>query len=332
MDYLRLRRISEQVLHSLSLGPNGLSSKNRTLFATVKTTSNEELLVIFSMSESNKKGFLSGRVVNLTKNKDKYKAALQERFNSMGSAGRVYIYGDTLESLPLVAMSMSAGNEVIRRSVTTVKNFNLTDKRLDTLASRRLDSGAVAFAHGTPNSADEIARMGFPGLSLEKWQRLNRDVETRMKGQFGHRIDSKEKLLLELSRGNHDVVFVVTHAEKGKRLFLGGEEISFDELKSLPDRIPPSSRPRTAVLFSCFAGDLSEARVRLFRQDLLSLAEILVNKNFFDEVFAPRGEIGEETLDLLPQMLTRLHGGLNINLDGLLRIAAVPPRESGERN
>jgi hypothetical protein len=235
--------------------------------------------------------------------------------------------------LNLIRMSEAAGNEVIRRSITTVKDFNDTDQRLNAVSDRGLEPDAVAFAHGTPNSADEIAGMGFPSLSLEKWQRLNEAVEARMDGQFSFRIDSKEKLLRELSRGNHDVVFVVAHADKGKRLFLGGEEITFDELKSLPDRDGSElSRPRTAVLLSCFAGDLSEAKTHFFRRELQSFAEILVNKGFFDEVLAPPGEIGDDTLELLPQLLTRLQKGLKGSIEGLLRIAAVQPKDPGVKN
>lgn len=334
-SYLRVRQISEQVLHSLSVGPNGFSSSDRAVLATVRTAENEELVVVFDLDESKKMGVLSGGIMNLTKNGGYWKEVLQNKFSRIGSAGRVYIYGDNLTSLNLVGMCEAAGNEVVRRSITTVKDFNRTDKRLNSISARSLEPANVAFAHGTPNNADEIAKMGFPSLSLERWQQLYKNVENRMAGRFSARIDSKAELLRELSSGNHDVVFVVAHADKGKSLFLGGEEISFDELKSLPDRytLGPHfsriARPRTAVLLSCFAGDLSEARRQFFRTELQSFAEILVNKNYFDEVLAPPGEIGEETPDLLPQVLTRLQNGLHGNIEGLLRIAAVKRQEPG---
>jgi hypothetical protein len=123
---------------------------------------------------------------------------------------------------------------------------------------------------------------------------------------------------------------LVAHSD-GSNLFIGGEKVSLDELAALPTRDSNLTRARVAVLISCFAGNVKNApetfservgRILRGRKNTQSLAEILTNKRFFDQVLAPEGEITtEQGVTYVEETIKQLRKSLGASIDGLVRIA-----------
>jgi hypothetical protein len=241
---------------------------------------------------------------------------------------RVYVFGDPLQSIDFRKLALDSGMELIVRPSTTMKDFHRTERRIAALRTRRLTRANTAIINATPATLREVQLMGDPSSSIDGWRKIRQDVETKLSENFSRRITTKAELLHELQFGTSDVLFLVAHSD-GDNIFIGGNKVALAEINALPAR--QSQTPRVAVLISCFAGKLpghaltfSERIAKLMsgRRDKQYLAEILVNKGFFDQVLAPDGEITAESgVAHIQDALEKLKKNLANPVDGLSRIA-----------
>ena len=327
LDFSKIKIISETVLRSLPLDSHALDASHRTVIASIRNPNGEEVLVFFGLPRSQAHNKLVGELHTVSKDTTHHEELVREVFRGLGSHGRVYLYGDDLRSLNIEKIANETGCSLIRRSSSTEKDFGATEARLNTLEGRSLDAGETVLVQGTPTTQDEVEAMGFPSASLPGWQKINEQIEAQLDGKFGRRIETKEDLIRELSEGNSDMLILVAHSD-GTSFYLGGRKVTIAELEGLPSRQPNAgSRPRVAVLLSCFAGKFATpaARWQIFHREVKSLSEVLVNKNFVDEVLAPTAEItGSETIKILDTTMTELSQGLGRRVKGLVRIAGKP--------
>jgi hypothetical protein len=323
LNFDRMKIIAEQVQQSLPLGRTSLDGTSRILIGTIKNPNNEEIVIIFDLDRSNAERRLIGEIHTVSKNPIEHKKAITQRLKSLRPGGRIYIYGDDLRSIDFAQLAATAKRDLIRRSISTVKDFRLTDARLNEIAQRPLEPPTTLLVHGTPSSEAELESMGFPSASLPGWKRVREQIENRIQGKFERRIETKEELIKELSEGNSDVLFVVAHSD-GKSIYLGGQKLTIAELEKMPPRNISLDRPRVAVVISCFAGKFPyhPSRWRFFQKEVKSLAEVLVNKGYFDEVLAPSKEItGDESLGIIDSAMTEFSISLGRQVNGLWRIA-----------
>jgi hypothetical protein len=329
LDFARVKEVSENLLKSLP--PNGAwaGAEWPLVIAIARTSHNEEVAIVYSTYASQKSRKLIAVLRTLSTNPADSKQFLESTM--AGYKGkRVYVYGDLSQSVDFRKLASDAGAELVVRPFSTTKSFRTTELRLETLNARHLSPNRMVVANGIPHTKKELEFMGAPDSSLDGWRKIRGQIETNLKGSWSRRIESRADLINELQTGDSDVLFLVAHSD-GVDLFIGGEKVSLAELAALPVRKGAPSSPRVAVLVSCYAGSLGPkpetfiervTRMLRSREAKQSLAEILLNKHFFDQVLAPEGEINaDQGVALVDQTLKELRKSLGASVQGLWRIA-----------
>lgn len=329
LDYGSIKVLAQNLASSLPTGTSWKMSPPPLIIGTTRTDSNEEIVLLYMPSPSEDHKAFVGFLFTATNDPSGVKDIMVNQMKRH-AGGRVYVYGDPLKSIDFQSMASTAGVELIVRPATTVKDFHVTEQRMQVLSTRSLTPSKTAFVNATPDSLTEIQLMGGSASSLDSWRKIRQEVETKLSGNFSRRITTKEELFHELQFGTSDVLFVIAHSD-GENLFIGGQKITHAELNALPARHARTASPRVAVLVSCFAGRLPGQQASFFQRisRLVSgkgerqyLAEILVNKGYFDQVLAPEGEITAETgIAQVQDALNKLRQNLAKPVDGLSRIA-----------
>jgi len=302
-DYNRFRMINEQLLDSLPPSDLEEISGGRVMFITsARNGAGNELVTFYSRSPV--EGHLQGEVHNLTNGPEHehHKNLINEIFHGVGKGGRVYLYGDNIQSIDVASIADANGLELIRRSPAIRKNFLETDSDLQAIASRKLDKETTTLMNAIPSTKEELEFMNKPLGGLEDWRAFRESIESQMQDRFSSRIETPEDLKKELSEGESDILFLLAHTD-GKNLFLGTNKIPLEDVSKLAQRENKPNRPRLAVLFICDSGKLPIEKKTLFRRQVKSLGEILVAKGFVSEVLAPAKEIeGPESIAVLAQI------------------------------
>jgi hypothetical protein len=328
LDVAAIKKLSENLLASIPTGRSwGKPNLAPLIIGTVRTANNEEIVVMYRYGESKTHDTFVAELMTATNNPGLVTDVLKQTMSKY-PVRRVYVFGDPLTSIDFRKLASDTGMELIVRPSTTIKDFHRTERRIEALGERHLARSNTAMVNATPATLKEVQLMGDPSSSLDGWRKIRQDVETKLAGNFSRRITTKAELLHELQFGTSDVLFLVAHSD-GDNLFIGGQKVSLAELNALPAR--QSETPRVAVLISCFAGQLpgtpltfSERISRLVsgRREKQYLAEILVNKGFFDQVLAPDGEITAQSgVAHVQDALDKLKKNLANPVDGLSRIA-----------
>lgn len=302
-DFSRFRMINEQLLDSLP--PDDLEefSGQKVIFVTsARNSAGDELVTFYSRSPIN--GHLQGEVHNLknASELDHHRDLINEMFRGVGKGGRVYFYGDNVQSIDVASVADANGLELIRRSAAIRKNFLETDSELQLIASRNFDKETTALMNAVPSTKEELEFMNKPATGLDNWKTFRDSIESQMQGRFSSRIETPEDLKKELTDGESDILFFLAHTD-GKNLYLGTNRVSLDEISSLGQRENKPNRPRLAILFICDSGKLPIEKKTPFRRQVKSFGEILVAKGFVSEVLAPAKEIeGPESVAVLTQI------------------------------
>lgn len=187
---------------------------------------------------------------------------------------------------------------VIRRGPGVVRDILQTDRAVKTISARGLRPESTSVLNGIPSTKAALESMGKPIGGVDVWNAFHAEVEQTISGRYSHRIETKEQLYEELMNGETDVLFLLAHFD-GKALYFGEEKASFDEIAALKNR-RSGGRPRTAVMFACNSGVLSNEQRSFFRSQVKSVGELFVKKGFFDQVIAPQHEIqSDETMSTL---------------------------------
>lgn len=222
--------------------------------------------------------------VRFATNERRVEATLKSRTPAL-----VYYYGDDLHLVNLPEMADLLGHTLIHLSPTASRNLGRVDSRLRQIEQRHISSLNITVLNGLPGDPDEVRAMGpFVGPA-DRWLKTRRQYDEALERRPATRIDSKESLFSELSAGTSDVFFLVAHST-GVSFFLNGEKLSVKDLERLPRRKDRSLSPRIAYLIVCAAGRYSSDKnlwSKYLSTKVQPLAQILIDKNFFDEVIAP---------------------------------------------
>jgi hypothetical protein len=128
------------------------------------------------------------------------------------------------------------------------------------------------------------------------FQNLYTDLNVAITAKNAIIIDSKEALITEITSGSNDLMIIVAHSD-GNNIYFGNEMISIEDLKALPVR-KDRKDPRTAIIASCTTGNVFIPES--FVNDTKSFAQILLEKNYFDLIIAPPGNInGNDALQII---------------------------------
>lgn len=330
LDLPAIKKLAENLLASIPTGKSwGKPNHAPLIIGSTRTANNEEVVLVYLYGDSENNHAFAAQLMTVT-NDPAQATDILSKAMAKYPVRRVYVFGDPLRSVDFQKLASTAGMELIVRPSTTIKDFHRTERRIDALGARRLTRSNTAIVNATPATLKEVQLMGDPSSSLDGWRKIRQDVETKLSGNFSRRITTKAELLHELQFGTSDVLFLVAHSD-GDNLFIGGQKVALAELNALPARQTNAQTPRVAVLISCFAGRLpgqmptfSERISTLIsgRREKQYLAEILVNKGFFDQVLAPDGEITAESgVAHIQDALDKLKQNLAKPVDGLSRIA-----------
>jgi hypothetical protein len=336
-DISKLKALVEQVAMSVSdsTNPSFLHSK-RGIVASVRVGDGQDLIILFK-KDARTKGHLVGVALALdaahVTNSVTARSYLE---NHVAGGGRLYLFGD----LPKQSAEQSAFDleqqaadlqfDIVRRPASIRSHLTSVDSALDRLSKRPIKASTTSLVNGLPETKQQLQSMGFPDASLPGWQGLHSKVEQTLNGHWSKRITSTAEFIDELQNGSSDVILLVAHSD-GKRLFIGDDSISLTDLSKLPVRKRDPSRPRIAVLVSCHAVNFKPSVQTglsisgLFRpQASESLAAILVNKGYFDSVFAPDYEIdGANALSVLRESIAKLSVSLGSPVKGLSKVARL---------
>ena len=299
-DYQRFRIVNEAAADALPPKLKALIDAN-VLVVAAANVGTDTMAVLYGATTLVSKH--SGVALNLTNGAAGRDALMRELEAIKAKGGTVYVYGDNDPSQSVVTAAARTGTSVVRRSVTIKKNVLDATRAIAATRNGLSDPARTALVNAVPGSEQELRQMSLPSSGADSWRKVRAGVESSMIRRFATRISSKREFVRLLEHDELDAVVIVAHAERAF-FYIGGERITKAELNSLANR-ESKGRPRIAILASCSAGRLSEGRRRLLGQELQSLAEIMVNKNFFDVVVAPDHDISsKETLEVLQQLLT----------------------------
>lgn len=336
LDLPAIKKLAENLLASIPTGRSwGKPDHASLIIGSTRTAANEEVMMVYMYGDSENKHAFTAELMAVSNDPAQATKILSDVMAKY-PVRRVYVFGDPLQSIDFQNLASRASMELILRPSTTLKDFHTTERRMEALGSRRLTRSNTAIVNATPATLKEVQLMRDPSSSLDGWHKIRQEVETKLSGNFSRRITTKSELLDELQFGTSDVLFLVAHSD-GDNLFIGGQKVALAELSALPARQANGHTPRVAVLISCFAGQLpgqvpsfSERISRLVsgRREKQYLAEILVNKGFFDQVLAPQGEITAQSgVAHIQDALDKLKQNLASPVDGLSRIAELVRRK-----
>jgi hypothetical protein len=280
---------------------------SKTLFVTTnKAPDGEEILTLYTRA---KEGHWVGFARSVTNYKTGTLNELQWHLNQIGNGGRLYVYGDDLPSVDFTALADRAGVDTIRRAADVEKRFVETNRRLNQIADRPLKKATTTLVNGVPATAEALASAGLPESGIEHWRAFHDDIEKHVEGHYDRRITGKSAFIQELTNGSSDMILIVAHSD-GPAIYIGKDRITLDELQKLPRRNSAGNRARVAFLLSCDTGKLTQQQAGLFRSKMNSLATILVERNFVDQVVAPDHTIAQdETLAVLRDLLSGKSAG-----------------------
>jgi peptidoglycan hydrolase-like protein with peptidoglycan-binding domain len=241
---------------------------------------------------------LFGRVINYSKATKKEKTLYLKMIFDDTKLRKIYTYGDDMEDLNKIILGKAAKKNitVITRNTGFPKSFNSTEASLKKLRGKKINAQKLTFMNGTPNSAEDVAFQGLDNNNTELFQNLYTDLNVAITAKNAIIIDSKEALITEITSGSNDLMIIVAHSD-GNNIYFGNEMISIEDLKALPVR-KDRKDPRTAIIASCTTGNVFIPES--FVNDTKSFAQILLEKNYFDLIIAPPGNInGNDALQII---------------------------------
>lgn len=295
----RLIQINESFIKAL--GPKLLSGStlDQARFITTTKSGEQEFVTIFEVDKGNFGGItfnLNSRARFCTEKcemKEIFEEVIGPWLKPISGTGRLYIIGDELERLNPTQIAQDHDIDVIRRNHRIVKDLRDTESRLAQIQDRALESSRTVYVNGLPQNATDALKARFQRNEVPALKAAGLKLDAIARQFFKSenlKLLSAEELQDLFVKDESDVMLIVAHSDR-ERLYLNGAAISIDDIQKYPERISLSSRPRLAILVVCNGSNFGMTKGLLFKKDLTSLAEVLVKKNYFDKVVAPKGEI-----------------------------------------
>ncbi|WP_343670487.1 hypothetical protein [Chitinophaga sp.] len=285
--------------------PEDLSSFQKTLFVfTYKATDKrtEYLTTIFPQGN---------QLIGYTEiiKFDKYKNLWKEQslntdiqyLKEKGLIDHIIWSGDKVTATDVTALADKNKVHTLRRSPYVNKPLS----NAITSDGISFNSEQALVCNGLPTNKDELAKTGFTLLGLDGWIKYYNEVNEKVKGHFKEAIRSKDDFKNILINGAENVLLVVAHSD-GMKMFIGGETVSIDEIKSWPQRTTSSNEERVIVLLVCEASNENLKTGLLFKQRVASFSELLLNQGYADRIIAPEHEIPDtEALSILQGLIDK---------------------------
>jgi hypothetical protein len=215
-----------------------------------------------------------------------------------------------LDSLP-ASMTLVMSGRVPALNLTTRRMvmrrlFNAVVPLKDAVEHARSERTVTprAVVNGVPRTATELAVQRLPPSGARAYRNLASFVDGQAASRGHQVISSKDAFLDLLRRGDDDFAIIVAHSD-GKRIYIGDQEISLEELASMESRSTPAHR--TIIMAVCNAG---RSAMRL--SQLKGFAQLFVEKGFATSIIAPNDTIGHAEVEAL-------FTSMGANLDSFLR-------------
>jgi hypothetical protein len=283
-------------------------AKHTVLIARV---ANEQTAIAVDLAASAAQGRLVSEVAAVSDGSNQGKKQFEAQVTTLlsnWSGERVYLAGDSNTIVDFDKEARKTGVDLVHRNLSFRRSLVATEEGLQQVRERVLDPGSLLVVNGLPSTKEAVRSIGLFAGPAENWLRFHDDVDEATKHVTTPQISTKEAFLYELRAGESDLLILVAHSN-GSTVYFNGEEIPLAELEALPKRTGERSRPRVAVLLSCY-GDPEPKAVPGWQRWLTSprvtssLADILVRKGFVDQVIASKRAIQpRETLSVLREAL-----------------------------
>jgi hypothetical protein len=284
-----------------TLGPKLFSdgSLSNARFITTAKSGSDEFVTIFETRDGKFGGItlkLSARPPNCGPNdctmKDVFDNGIGPWLEPIKGSGRLYIVGDDLEGINPTQLARTFNLDVIRRNDRILKDIRVTETRLAQIQSSKLDRSKTKYINGLPRNTAEAVQAGYQRSQVQELQEAAKKMDDIAKQFFKENWPpiSPQTLQELFVNSESDVVLIVAHSDR-ERIYLNGTLISIDDIAKYPDRLTQSTKPRVAILLTCYGSNFGIKKGILFKKDLNSLAEVLVMNGYFDKVVAPKGEI-----------------------------------------
>ena len=284
-----------------------LSGSHSVVMTRVQLTKTQEMITVFRLGDFGLTGHLHGKSFVVAKENGSQVESDMAEYLGEAPGARAYIYGGDARWVNLTRVVEGNHRELVRRAGGPPHDLPSVEGRLRTLQARS-DHQPLTVVNGLPRDEKEVQDMGAYAGDPRLWQEFHEQVDRATAKTDAKRADSAREWLQQLQEGNSDMVILVAHAT-GADLYLGGKPISFDELRALPSRAAGTHRPRMAVLIACNAGrpqtQEPAAWWSLFkRRTVVPLAQLLVEKGYFDKVVGPAQSIQpQESMEVLRHAL-----------------------------
>jgi hypothetical protein len=231
---------------------------------------------------------------------------LLSEINKKGEKPVFYFYGDKEYHLGDKFERLLTEYKVVCVNKTSYisRNFKQTQEIIKSLEGKKLEKERMTFLNGTPYTTDEAVAQSFDVENINLLKEAKEKIDARAANIASNNITSKNQLINELQNSDNDFMCIIAHSD-GKSIYFGSNKVTLQELSELPKRERRTSK-RVGILFICISGDLYKKRsgfLSFMQQDVKTLSEILIEKNYFDLVLAPSSNINaEEVIEMMDQI------------------------------
>jgi hypothetical protein len=276
--------IAESHLYLINKGAPDFARQHKGPFSNFFIVNNF-LYMVYIDAQKNISSFVHLK----NKNLKKYIAAFAALSNDQTVN---FIIGDNKQVMETIETSFhELGLDCYKRRSNVDTELPLSEKinRLHILKERPLELSSTTIINGLPENAVTAWKQGFAKNDLGDILHLKEMMDTWFTSA-NKKISNKEAFINELQHGNNDIVVAFAHAD-GHSIYINDEKITLKEFEKLKKRDIASSKPRIIILVACNTGNIYATRGLIFKRDLKSISQIMIEKGFADYVIAPNCEI-----------------------------------------
>lgn len=211
-------------------------------------------------------------------------------YQNKGLKNKIMIYGDDLFGMQDKISNATQKYNIVQINRRTDLKKSLHDQleTFNSISEMKLEKEKCVFFNGFPKTLEECEMQEYSHFKLPFFEEFNKIANKKLANKTSYQITSKKELVTELQSGTNNTMIMTAHCD-GNNIYLGSEKIALTELNGMDYRASRNNY-RVCVLLSCNTADLFKTRSFysiLFKKNILTAGEIMIEKNFFDVVIAP---------------------------------------------
>lgn len=265
----------------------------------------EEILVILYRIEDKFAGFISKLRNESQEIDEKHLDSAFKKAKEKLNINQLCWYGENTDKIEIYKTADKYGLEVLRRSPYVDTELPIFISNSNPIQNQELTPSSCTAFNCIPTSKTDLIYAGFSPDNSAAWEKFKANIDESIKDKFIIKSNSHQEFRDEVINGTNDVLLMVAHSDKIS-IYLGDKKIDIDEIKNWEDRQIQATKPRIAILLSCYSGEIAQQKTNWFfiQAQKESLSELLLKKKYFDYIVSPSHQISsDETLQVIQELL-----------------------------